>query len=1513
MSRLNVYANDIKNLYGFETFENIPDNVKTKLSGDLLKVLMNELGGQDFTTYLASLKDSDIAPFGSIKTHLLGDFKKESEFIDDITVFEDSVASIAVNSVWNTIFTEYKTANNLSKSLAGKKIESTYIVNGLVSGLTEELKKFMSDLDDIGLNVAVKEDKDVNYIAEYERVKDLYLKLGETVIEESPEDKRRKRLIAVTGGLKSQFVDDTLNVLKALYETGFTGFPQEGILVRNDAGDGLSSPIIKVKNGKLVSKNIDNDLGIDNDIRLENCLSSNFKVFYRTYNRASMEDDIVPHVDYFLERYAKNEPFVCPELHLAFQSGDSRFIKGKISLSNWVKEKEGMSFSEWKEKKNKNRDVLSTWKIVVDWYKWALETIFIDALMQYNKDGHQLLGDIRTESGIYKTISEALYNGIINVIVVTERDNKKYSKIELKIATRDITEENLSVVIDEEFSISESQTMDLVPIETISNFVKGFRVIYKKSEANKSQLFAGDVIDSFIDSGVVPTWGNALIGKKEDGSLFFWNGFMDPSKANPSNRCYTIYAGSRAGKGIMTSTLLASALCDNRQVFYVDGKPENGAALGRIAWEDKTEAFIFDGQPKGSEPFDGDMENFSFGTRVATDKYISLNELNKLKIFDTNSAKVFLGVMRYLKSLMLCAEIIEGRASAELPRDNWQIWVFDEMTSMSSNERTVREKFATYCASKGIKYSNGAKKGQTSCLAALSLKDLGNPDIINPESTNYDAGIKFIYDWCSWTDALMKKILKANVISLGKADTNLIFIFQEASWIANDVSATTLAKVISLIQSTKIVGRNGISPACGPYGEASTVKKKWYQKVSIDGACNWAMSSNVDIRTSDVTVFKPFNIYTVPRNPEMSDEGLPENEKLRYLKGYTKKLLSAFGKQPSEVLNSAYIYANNAINTLGLAKSFSISDAETQSRIDSVKGYIYDSVNLDYNDDEDLNSILTDTVKEMREKGLDVPIDVESGIESGTSGGSTVFSPFSVGAESDEDEKPITSTTNFGGGDTENTTPMTNVDGDTENVTNPMDSTMSENDAVDPRLEQIYERFDPAYIIVINKIVKAKENLKFIPREEKNRGKFESLQGELLRNFNGSYLSNRYKFLDEVSSKVTILELNKIVVNHYKDKFDTDYRMLKDEIQNMSFVVVKDDEETPITTPIGTSGMDEHGGNTTSSFGTDEGMGGGTATPRPKSPIEDGETRRPINSNGGQRVTSPVDTEGLTYDLNDADSLGNAKVSSKLADRVVKDILKQFGGINNIDEITLNANGCLIINGYTYTPQFGDNFVNSLGEVQKMELQQGKLTSVLNVGRVINGISLNIATLSIESPQIAYNDLFMNDLGIKKDYTSLFKSHPNLEDIYLPDEELHRHGNQQQGRSGLGLGAKLAGIFGMGRGNKDSGDYVPNPAPTYQAPPLIEKMWQSKPVRVLTGALGWTLGCKAVVFAATVFGPWGLLFGALAAAGAYKEIKNEANQTRSTYNNNNRANNGNGGNNNGGNSRSKNSNNGNRR
>ena len=77
---------------------------------------------------------------------------------------------------------------------------------------------------------------------------------------------------------------------------------------------------------------------------------------------------------------------------------------------------------------------------------------------------------------------------------------------------------------------------------------------------------------------------------------------------------------------------------------------------------------------------------------------------------------------------------------------------------------------------------------------------------------------------------------------------------------------------------------------------------------------------------------------------------------------------------------------------------------------------------------------------------------------------------------------------------------------------------------------------------------------------------------------------------------------------------------------------------------------------------------------------------------------------------------------------------------------------------------------------------------------------------------------------------------------------------------------------------------------SYEGNDMVDRIFDSKPVRVLTGALGWTLGCKAVVMAATIFGPWGLLFGAFAAVGAYNSMKED----RNNYSSNNRNNGSNG-------------------
>ena len=65
----------------------------------------------------------------------------------------------------------------------------------------------------------------------------------------------------------------------------------------------------------------------------------------------------------------------------------------------------------------------------------------------------------------------------------------------------------------------------------------------------------------------------------------------------------------------------------------------------------------------------------------------------------------------------------------------------------------------------------------------------------------------------------------------------------------------------------------------------------------------------------------------------------------------------------------------------------------------------------------------------------------------------------------------------------------------------------------------------------------------------------------------------------------------------------------------------------------------------------------------------------------------------------------------------------------------------------------------------------------------------------------------------------------------------------------------------------------------------MDKVWDSRPVRAITRGLGWTMGVQTVWFAASLMGPWGLLFGAIAAASVYNDTK-KRNQMNNTNNQN---------------------------
>lgn len=746
-------------------------------------------------------------------------------------------------------------------------------------------------------------------------------------------------------------VKDLVKVMLALYSSGFTAMPQAGLLVNfEDSEEEMAkNNINKLDLSPLIKLNTDSSrvVFVKKDILFEQKIMKVIRAQLPQLARyaKTQGDDAVPDIK---ELMTRQDNVVCHKLHLGFQTACIKSCTGNISIHRWITEEMLPSSNcstaeEWMKTVNKNTSTLTNLKNIEKWYRWCLTNTFIEDLIEAGvKD--------RSDEELATNVLEVLNRNLRNVVV--ESDRAVGEQIELRISTdAPIDIDSLIDGISRELNIGNSTSIKVNQIAKdgyARNKVLTLQIVLDEEAANKANLFAGDIIERLVEAGVRPSWSHAMLGKKEDGSIMYWDGFMDPGKAGPENRCYTIYAGSRSGKGVMTSTLVANALADGKQIFYTDGKPENGVCVGSIAWEQQKEAYVFDGKPIGAIPFDGYMENYTNGVRNPSEVSEYLDKLPKAlfenKIFQEADVKKFLGLMRYLKSMSLCASIIEGRAGSTLPLDNWQVWIFDEMSNMSKNELNIRKKFAQYLNAKGI-------SADPSLNASKLRKTKGFAEMITSTSDKYDVGIAYINNWVTWLDNLKTLISTASTISLGKANLNLIFIFQEPKWLSphekgdeeKHYNITTLASIAKNLKSTKIAGRKAIprnsGEAAGEYGDA-TMKFPWIDKID-EGTGWWVISKGSNIKSGDVELFKPFNVWTVPlvngrmvtlEQLKASDPGAANYKASYYFKGYVEMLFSGGEQSPADILESAYDYANNAVSTLGLAQT--------------LKEYLYDCTNF---------------------------------------------------------------------------------------------------------------------------------------------------------------------------------------------------------------------------------------------------------------------------------------------------------------------------------------------------------------------------------------------------------------------------------------------------------------------------------------------------------------------------------------------------------------------------------------
>lgn len=406
-------------------------------------------------------------------------------------------------------------------------------------------------------------------------------------------------------------------------------------------------------------------------------------------------------------------------------------------------------------------------------------------------------------------------------------------------------------------------------------------------------------------------------------------------------------------------------------------------------------------------------------------------------------------------------------------------------------------------------------------------------------------------------------------------------------------------------------------------------------------------------------------------------------------------------------------------------------------------------------------------------------------------------------------------------------------------------NTPSESDLDNEKLKTLYSIFDEKFKDSFLNVEQAIVNLN-VKRTAKDSKSFDQYKGNLLVNLrHWKRYKDISKFFDDLNKYHIENSLKEVAKAKYINLYTSEINQFISKVEQITYI-----------------------GNNNSN-NNDDGD---------QSSLSKRERKNILNN---QRVTSQINTSNVTYDVENVDKMGNIKAIKDITNLIIQDIHKQYGGVNNIDSITITASGCLILNDYAYCPTFSDEFLNSLGPVARNNVMNGIIKDIVNMGYLIFTIMNNCIELNIETLKLSESVMFKNELRVKRSYGDLFKRNPNLQVIRLPNEELTRNNPNEQDNTG-GLGSKLAGLFGFGRQNNKSDDYVPNPTASSRDNDLVDRMFESRPVRVLTGALGWTLGCKAVVLAATFFGPWGLLFGAFAAAGAYKEIKNDRNRYNSS-------------------------------
>lgn len=216
---------------------------------------------------------------------------------------------------------------------------------------------------------------------------------------------------------------------------------------------------------------------------------------------------------------------------------------------------------------------------------------------------------------------------------------------------------------------------------------------------------------------------------------------------------------------------------------------------------------------------------------------------------------------------------------------------------------------------------------------------------------------------------------------------------------------------------------------------------------------------------------------------------------------------------------------------------------------------------------------------------------------------------------------------------------------------------------------------------------------------------------------------------------------------------------------------------------------------------------------------------------------------------------------NRMSEILLNEIRKVFGDLSRVRSLEVTGNG-LVINDIAFRPQFDKEVIDTFPYDIRGKVSRGDIVELFHFRNLTR--FRNLEVLRIDNARLAEGRVRREiPLSPKKSWFALFNKMRSLNELYIAGEKIVDDTTAEQyednGRGGFSLTEKLREKFQMRQ------------SAVSDSP--LEKVWNSRPVKVVGNAVGWTIGVKTVTVAASLFGGWGLLFGAFAGYGAYKELK----------------------------------------